>query len=118
MELALLVYIFDLLPALDILAFAVAVPLAVLTCILGFLYLIDEVDADEPAYRAYKNIRWVLLAAALITMVIPSKQTLYLMAGAYVTQSVVTSETGKRVVAILEQKIEQELANVEKGIKK
>lgn len=118
MELALLVYIFDLLPTIDVLAFTLLVPLTMLACVIGFLYIIDELDIEDPAYKVYKNIRWVLLAAAIITLVIPSKQTLYLMAGAYVTQTVVTSETGKRVVTILEQKIGQELSNVEKEIKK
>lgn len=44
-----------------------------------------------------------------LSVFIPSKQTIYLMAGGYVTQEVVTSDTAKKVLEILNEKLDTEL---------
>lgn len=121
MELALLVYVLDLIPKLYGILLDIMLLTTILAVIIGFMLVVGIPNNEErPSFTKWFN-RLALVAASclVLTIVIPgNKSTLYTMVGAYATQTAVTSDTGKRIVQVLEAKITKELDDIEKEIKK
>ena len=62
--------------------------------------------------------RWpviVLLGLALLTAAIPSERTMWLMAGAHVTQELLQSSTGKKVADLVNSKLEDAVRDAARG---
>lgn len=121
MELALLVYVLDLIPKLYGVLWGIMILTAALGAIIGFLLAVEAPNKEERVSFTKWFNRLALVAASclVLTIIIPgNKSTLYTMVGAYATQTAVTSDTGKRIVQVLEAKITKELDDIEKEIKK
>ena len=55
---------------------------------------------------------WIAVILSIILAFIPSKQTGYLMAGAYVAQNVVESDTSKEIIELIRTKIKKEVQEI------
>jgi hypothetical protein len=69
----------------------------------------------DPAARKSKPPKWMLwISISMITLLtfIPSERTMWMMAGAYGTQSVVQSEVGKKTLLLIEKRLDAELEKV------
>lgn len=79
----------------------------------------EKLEARPTVDKWAKRIFAVFTVALLLEIAIPSEKTAYMMVGAYATQKVAENEkvqeTGKKVLTIIEQKLD---AYIEEGIKK
>ena len=57
--------------------------------------------------KVLKRMFSAFVILGLLTVVIPSKQTMYLMAGAYAGQETYTSEVGQKALKVLDSKLEK-----------
>lgn len=135
MELALLVWAAEVLPAVAHTILFMGVILLVGLAFLGlFLYLDgapsyydkqynkEEYDRKLTTYnnirKAYPKIICTLLAFIMLATLVPSQKTIYMMAGAYGAQSIATSESAKKVIRILETKLDSIITEQEEKLKK
>ena len=90
------------------------------------LYGIYSVDASEEKCNNFKKFnfktsKWTIPFAiflTLLTALLPSEKTLYLMAGGYFGQQVVQSEQVGKVVKIIDIKLDEYLKEAEEKLKK
>lgn len=104
MELALLVYIVDtLIPGINGLLGFVVVVTGLMLLLLSFFYyvLMSEYEIERARWgkNTIKNIAKVFVPCCLLLVVLPSKQTTYIMIGAYFTQELLTSEAMTNVLS-------------------
>lgn len=80
------------------------------TCIIYGLYCIAYVIADgRTDHKFYKLPLCVILSVGLISSLLPSERTMWMMAGAYTGQQIVESTIGKQTVELIELKLAEEL---------
>lgn len=84
-----------------------------------FAYSLVVAIQNSDTYAETKVIyqkRWVigLVVFGVLSSLVPSERTMWLMAGAYGTQKLVQSEVGADVLAIINLKIKKELADMKK----
>ena len=136
MELMLIVWAAEVLPAFFATLMSISIVTLVVSCVTWIFLLIDGTpdnysrQYDRPAYdlkiEQYKKMKkvvpWMVGVAASVVVfcqLVPHKSSsIYLMAGAYATQTAVTSESGKKIMKMIENKIEDALQETEKDIKK
>lgn len=118
MELAVFVYLAEILPAfahfLMVNGF-IFFFISLITWVFAFTWEPSRYANNEENERrsakakdVVKISRHVMTACAIatcISLIIPSQKTFYLMGGAYATQSVATSEVGKKTIHAIEIKI-------------
>jgi hypothetical protein len=66
---------------------------------------------------ANKTMKWVIplfVVCGLFTTLVPSKETSYAMAAAYVAQEAVQSELGQSAIALLQANVNEALAELKK----
>lgn len=125
MELALLVYAISVLPNLATLAGLVCLiglPILLVLLLLLFIELEPSLyDTKEGAeYKLKKRktcVKWsraigvVIAISAVFAALLPSEKTAYIMVGAYATQKIAENvqvqETGRKVLTIIDQKLDQ-----------
>lgn len=122
MELALFVYVAGIVgqlsSALGFVCFAVLLIVGVAT----FLWLpVMGEDYSKEYKKLYKKIVTTclpifILCGAMNTL-LPNEKTLYMMAAGYGTQAVVQSETADKVLKIVNGKLDEYLAEMEKSVK-
>jgi hypothetical protein len=99
----------------------IAVFLVIFAIIFGFSMAVfflkagDSFDSDSVKFKTL-GTRLGIAAIALcsISVLIPSKSTMYLMAGASVAKEVAASETGKRVQELVNKKLDEMLQEKKK----
>ena len=128
MELALLVWAASALPAITNTLIVCALAVSGISALAWFFtigYPPSYWNKEEQAtyIETTTSIRKLaprLIIISIFTMVIckaiPDQKTIYMMAGAYGAQSVATSEAGKRVVKILENKLDNILKEQEESL--
>ncbi len=101
MELALLIYLAGIVGKLS--AF-----LSIAGGLLYFIVLFIFIHTEEfkKALLPPVVVGFLLIFSSVL---IPSEKTIYLMAGGYATQEIVTSDTAKKVLEILNEKLDTEL---------
>ena len=109
MELALFVYLAEVVGSVSILFGIISFigALAVFTCIIVF--------SAECKMKNFKSW-WItpVICCAVVSALIPSKETMYMMAGAYAAQTVATSSVASKTLELIESKIDSELNNLKK----
>lgn len=115
MELALFVYLASFVNRLGIL-FSTTTIIGSIGIVAYLLFISFYVSIENKPFNLfYKTLRNSCIAVfclGFFTITIPSEKTMYMMAGAYATQSVVQSETMQKVVDIINLKLDEELAKV------
>ncbi len=112
MTLALLVYLAGVITGLTK---AVALIFGATVCIYT-IYTIGYLISNEHNWKNRgKFYKWpiaVILSSMLMTVVLPSERTMWMMAGAYTAQTVVESNVGKQTVELIELKLQDEIAKL------
>ncbi len=72
------------------------------------------IDKSQPAGKAAFRFAITAVIIGLSLVPIPSKSTMYLMAGAHVAKELAVSETGKKVQQLVNQKLDELLAEKKK----
>lgn len=79
----------------------------------------DQVEKEKHKYPlALWHGKLLLFAAiilGIISALVPSERTMYLMAGGYMGQKAFQSETGVRIVKIINNKLDSYLEQIEKS---
>lgn len=114
MELALLVYLISLLPSVGA-TFGVIAVTGPIVCFFAWVAW-SEAAFKTRFWPAVFTMFW--LFSVLVTMLIPSERTAYLMVGAYATQKIAeapkTQQLGAEVLKIIELKIKHYSEEAEK----
>lgn len=124
MELALLVYAISLLPKVSGFILTVTIGCGA-ACLAFLLYRVAELPINSWDSESYRNEKkekqpfaekWMkrfgitALVLSLIGVAIPSERTAYMMVGAYTAQTVAQNqkvqETGKKVIDLINQKLD------------
>lgn len=134
MELMLLVWLAESLPSFVVLLSIFSTICLIACTFTGIFLLVDgehshyDMQYNPEAYqrgidkikmmkRIIPRIMAIAFSVLLLCTLLPNKSsTVYLMAGAYATQSVATSESGKKIVKMIETKIDEALAETEKKV--
>ena len=75
-------------------------------------------EGNKPPFKFYVTVTSVGLFILALATILPSQKTVYLMAGAYMTQKVVQSETGDKVSKILNSKLDEYVKEIEGRVSK
>ncbi len=100
MELALLIYLAGIVKKLS----AFLCIAGVLLCFIGVV-----IFTHTKAFKRALLISVVGFLFVFSSVFIPSEKTIYLMAGGYATQEIATSDTAKKALEILNEKLDTEL---------
>lgn len=118
MELALLVWAADVLPSIAAFVIFLCISVLAVSAVAFMNTACSSYINDKEVSKLSKHLCIISLVILLLAFLVPSKNTIYLMTGAYMTQSVYESEVGKKIVRILEIKMEEALVDMEKKSKK
>lgn len=121
MSLALLIYLANISEQLSNLFGIIAAFLGV-TLALSFLFVpmafdlfnIEFEEAKGTIKKAAKIIIASILLSSLAYCVLPDKTTIYMMIGADMAQSAFQSETGEKIMTIINQKLDEEIKELKK----
>lgn len=104
-----LLYLASILPQLQI-------SLGIAAGVLFFWFLVVCIDRDSRSYReAWKVPKWQMPVAAILLLIaalIPSKNTLYLIAGSEAGEAVVTSQQGQEILNDVQEVIRAQLGKL------
>ena len=109
MELALFVYLAGVANSVSMLFSLIGIFGLLVACIVSVFVCLEEMQ--------YNIKKWWFISAlscCLISSVIPSEKTMYMMAGAYAAQTVATSSVASKTLELIESKIDFELNNLKK----
>ena len=92
----------------------IIVVLVMLLCVFTSMYYTEEYgmsmeDKQKNASKWYKKWCWLgggVYVVCLLTIFIPSKQTMYMMLGVRTTDHVVNSDVGKKLQKIIDSEID------------
>lgn len=122
MSIELFLYLADIIPAIGVAAGIASTLLAI--CVFAAFAkgrmdhdMATIWDAGEKKYgqytasanfadRAFKKMITPLVIAIILTAIIPTQKTIYLMGGAYIDKEAVASKIGQKVQAIIEKKLD------------
>lgn len=79
--------------------------------ITAFIHFLVDEDAER-AMPLIKSILWITIPIFLIASLIPSKQTIYMIAASETGETVVNSPETKKMFDLLKSKIEEQLQSV------
>lgn len=116
MEFTLIIYAIDLLGKFSGLIIGLLVILA-LVSIVTFIAFLAEFD-NKKYIKPLKIMVILLTACTTLFVVTPSKQTAYMMLGAYVAQKTMESSIGQDTIKLIEMKIKKEISEETKRITK
>ena len=109
-----LVYLFLTIPKLSFF-FGWLIVAAVIGTVLGLLITALAADAGEDTKPYQKMAKRFAIAAVVLGLahtLVPSKETSYAMAAAYVAQEAVQSELGQSAIALLQANVNEALAEL------
>lgn len=112
----LLVYLFLTIPKLSVF-FGVITVISSILLFGALLYRLLEFPTEAvkaTASRIFKFLVPIALFCGFMTAVIPTKETSYAMAAAYVAQEAVQSELGQSAIALLQANVNEALAELNK----
>lgn len=109
MELALFVYLAGVIGNIQGFIVAVAIILA-----MALLFMIIHLHIEDELVQLKKIYIVIPLVLGLLASTIPSEKTMYLMLAGYTTQKVVQSETGDKVVKVINAKLDEYLEDMTK----
>lgn len=113
MELALFVYLASVFNSINIIAFFLSICFLLLTLI-SWIYIEDKA-------LGMKHPKFYIIGLGIslfILAIVPSERTMYMMAGAYTTQNIATSETGQKVYKLVNKKLDEYLVETENKLTK
>ena len=97
----------------------VLVTLSVILTMATFPWLICKLIGDDSynkkekeIAKAFSFVPWLALAAATLAAIIPSKETIYLIAGSEAGEAVVASETGQEILNDIKEVIQHQLSEL------
>lgn len=114
MEFALIIYAIDFLGKFSSLIFGLLITLGSLLAII-FIIFLGEFN-NEKYIKPLKTTALALSVCTALFVVTPSKQTSYMMLGAYATQKTVESSIGQDILKLIEMKIKEEIDKETKRI--
>lgn len=119
MELTVFIYLASIVGNLSALAFIGAI-VAVIFIIADIIYRFSSDDKNPGPWFARSNKINLAIAGALlsISLLIPSEKTMYMMAGGYLGQKAIQSETVVKVMKIIEIKLDEYINDLEKTVQK
>lgn len=103
-------YLASILPQLQAATILCAVVLVIL-----FLFTCMDRDTKAGFYGEWKAPKWQLPTAAILILVavlVPSTQTIYLIAGSEAGEAVVTSNEGRAILNDIQEVIRAQLGNL------
>lgn len=111
MSLALFVYLISIVHNIGIVALFSSVALLFLGAAVAlFIFLSWTEELDIKASSVKKSVKlWAYCLGVSLTIatILPTKQTMYLMAGAYAAQEVATSTVGEKVITVINQELDK-----------
>lgn len=130
MELAILVWVISMLESITLLLMILGIGLVLLS-VMSALTSSDydsnyrSENVEEKAKSWWRTAKVSAVCAILVfglTAIIPSEKTAWMMTGAYAAQTVVQSDASKKVLKIIETKLDgvldETLANAQKKVNK
>lgn len=100
-----LIYLGGVVENLNIILIPICLILAILVLIQTIHYIGEEGDASNAFKSTYKTSSLMFIVVALLLVVTPSRQTLYLVAASEAAHVAVESEDGKQMMSMLRKKI-------------
>ena len=116
MEFALIIYAIDLLGKFSSLIFGLLITFGSLMAII-FIIFLGEFN-NEKYIKPLKTTALALTVCTALFVITPSKQTAYMMLGAYAAQKTVESSIGQDILKIIEMKIKEEINEETKKVMK
>lgn len=122
MELALFVWLASVIQSVSGVLMGCAILLA-LVVVADLIHTIshNEVYSEKIKFPFQKTWgKWCTAGAlflALLTSIIPSEKTMYVMAAAYGAQKVAQSETAEKIVTLINSKLDEYIKDVETSVK-
>lgn len=114
MTIAFLIYAISILDNLHALAGVFLASVVAFLMLMGFMYMSASVDDEHEKQKTILMwVRRVVVGTAIGGMVmvfVPSSKTAWLMIGGYAAQSAFESETGEKLKAIVNAKLDEILA--------
>lgn len=101
------IYLADVIPGLGGLLVFVTI-----VCVFGFFLHMFLVWVSEDLVKPNYNVLAIIIAIALLSCLIPSKETLYLIAGSETAEAVATTEVGQEVLNDIHEVIKVQLNNM------
>lgn len=94
----------------DVIIYTTAI-LGLISVILLWGYIIASIEKEEEVtIRRFRNM---FIIAIITTILLPSKNTMYLIISQKVGNEIMSSELGTKALKLLESKIDKELKNME-----
>jgi hypothetical protein len=118
MELALFIYLSNLVPSLANSLAVIAVIAGILSIVYGINWAIDvERKVDTlPVKKTFKVVFTVLLFSWAMAVLVPNQRTMWMMAAGYAGQQVVTSEVAQETAQKLNKIIQGNLDSIIAGM--
>lgn len=124
MFLVLFIYLVDVIGSIDIIV-------SVILSVLVFLFIVSAVSigssklenekTDPGIMKLFKTLTVAVAILLSVKILLPSEKTMYLMAGAYVGQQIITNEAVsnklEKVNKIIDYKLDDIIAEYEKDLK-
>ena len=112
MDLALFIYLADVVDRLSTTASVIAVLTGMGTVFLSILYMLArpdprDIETAKGFFSGLKVCGSVFAVSLALALFAPSKNTMYLMAGGYAAQELVASDTGAKVITIINQELDK-----------
>jgi hypothetical protein len=76
------------------------------------VYAAAMVDTDQPKFHGIVWPMWLFAFCAIAAAVLPSRETVLLIAGSEAGEAVVTSDAGKRIMSQIEAAISAQLSEM------
>lgn len=108
------VYLADIVGAIKTAAFVL---MCLMSLVLWILVGMKSDNLDVPRWQ-FVTSSIVLVVSVIITVFTPSKQAIYIMLGVKTTDTLLDQPVAQKVIKLLEEKIDKELANTKKEDKK
>ena len=72
--------------------------------------------ANPFKHKIAKWFMWIVIVSGLLGTLLPKERTVYMMAAAYMGQTVIQSDTGKKIGNILEKKLDKYLEEMDSPV--
>lgn len=109
MKLALLVYLASIVGSISFISSFILVLSITAISALGVVLAFNEGNETNQLQRYFKHLSFAAIVAGVTCTIVPSEKTLYLMAGAYVTEKIASDDRvqkiGNDVLAVIESKL-------------
>lgn len=106
MSLAFIIYLAGVIASLSTFAALLFGAAICIYSIYSFIYLISNGQIDSK-FRSWPI--YLIISLGLVSSLLPSERTMWMMAGAYTGQQIVESTIGKQTVELIELKLAEEL---------